>query len=460
MEKQYDVIIVGGGPGGYVSAIRASQFGMSVALIETHKLGGTCLNIGCIPTKALYKSAIAFSEAKCMAKYGVHVTNAQLDFETVIHQKDEIVSRLVSGVEFLLKRGKVDIFYDFAVLIDGHTVALSESDRRLCGKNIILATGSHNAVPPVPGLNGTRVIGSTEALCLTTLPESMIVIGGGVIGLELGAIFQSFGTQVTVIEMLSRLLVNMDAECSGFLEKKLKGSGMNVLTNAKVVSVSDTNGKKEVCYETDGRVRCCQSDYVLVATGRAPNSSNMGLEKCGVCMTKGWINVNEFMQTNIPSVYAIGDVTGNPALAHAAYEAGVVAVEHMNGKIRPMDFTKIAKTVFVKPELSAVGMTEEAANAAGYDVCVGKFPLSANGKALSMRAGEGFVKVVSEKKDHRILGVHIAGADAAELIATAANWMEAELTLEAIAEMVFPHPSLSEALKEACLATMGRALHS
>lgn len=456
----YDLIVVGGGPAGYVAAIRGSQLGLKTAVMEREHMGGTCLNVGCIPTKALYQTAKLMCEIARGEEFGIRVPKGEVDFPAVIARKDRVVSRLVGGVRHLMKKYKVDVITGNAAFADPHTLA-DAAGKRYTAKFILIATGSHNSLPPIPGIDGKNVIDSTEALSLKELPEELVIVGGGVIGAELGNIFAAFGSKVTILEMLPQLIRGTSQTCADSLEKGLKDAGVRVELSAAVKRIEDRQGRKLVTFEKDGTEQSVQAQYVLVATGRAPTTGALALEKAGVkTAPKGWIEVNDRMQTNVTHIYAAGDVTGRGMLAHTAYEAGSVAVENMAGHDRAMSFDAVPKVVFTAPEISWVGMTEEEATQAGFKPITGVFSMAANGKALAEGETEGFVKVVSESEYHRVLGVQIVGASASEIVTTAASLIAQECGLEDVAATIYPHPSVSEALREACLVALGQAIHS
>lgn len=461
MEKEYDLIIIGGGPAGYVAAIRAAQLGLKTAVIEKTHLGGTCLNVGCIPTKTLFQSAEAAETVKRSEFYGVTADFRNIDFKKVMSRKDAVVAQLVGGVKYLLKKNKIDVIMGTAQFIAPKKIKNVNTGTIYAGKNILIAVGSENATPPIPGIDGRNIMGSTELLALDKLPESIAIIGGGVIGSEFANILGTFGVKVVVIEMLPKLLANMDEECSALIEQEFSAKGISVLTNTKVIAVSDGKvGGKEVVCEKNGSKFNVTVEYVLVAVGRKPCTANLGLQTTGIKTEKGFITVNDKMETSVAGVYAAGDVTGRSFLAHAAYEEGTIAVENIKGADRAMNFKAIPQVVFVETELAAVGLNEQDAKAAGYEVIVGKFKFDSNGKALAMGKNKGFVKVISEKENHEILGIHIAGPNASELITIGASLLAMEALLEDVVNTIYPHPSVSEAIREACMDALGCAVHA
>lgn len=461
MSKKYDLIVVGGGPAGYVGAVRGAQLGMKTLVIEKGRLGGVCLNAGCIPTKALYQSAEAAETVKHAALCGVKADYRGVDFSAVMERKDRVVSQLVKGVDYLMKKNRVSVQAGTARFTGPKALTLAETGEVFEAEYILVAAGSENAVPPVPGLDGKNVMGSTELLSIAELPESLAIVGGGVIGCEFAGIMSSFGVEVTVIEMLPRLLANLEEDCGRLTEAEFRAKGITVRTDTRVKSVRDCDGeKKTILCEKAGEEFEVTASAVLTATGRKPCTGGLGLEAAGIRTERGYIAVDDRMETSVKGIFAAGDVTGRSFLAHAAYEEAAVAVENMRGADRCMRFSAIPKAVFVDPEISSVGMSEQEAIAAGYDVLTGIFNMAANGKALAMGKSSGVVKVVSEKKNHEILGVHMAGPCASELVTVGTSLIAMEALLEDVAETVYPHPSVSEAIREACLSALGRAVHA
>jgi len=458
--KTYDLMVIGGGPAGYVAAIRAAQLGLQTAVLEREHLGGTCLNVGCIPTKTLFQSAEVANTIRDSGKYGIQSALSGVDFSAVIQRKNGVVKQLVNGVGYLLKKNKVDVILGEAKLLSAKQVKDTKSGRVYQTKNILIATGSSNAVPPIPGLKGERVIDSTDLLSLQDMPKSLAVIGGGVIGCEFASILNAFGCQVTVIEMLPHLLGNMDSALAEATAKQFAKEHIRVELGAKVKSVGDQGGQKVVTYEKNGAEGTVTAEYVLVSTGRKANSAGLGCEELGIRMDRGFIQVDSHMRTSVSGIYAAGDITGQGMLAHTAFEGGTVAVENIAGGNRELNLNAVPKVVFVDNEVASVGMTEEEARAAGYDVLVGNFNLVGNGKSLAMGKNEGFVKIVSEKKDHAILGMHMEGPCAAELVTVGTQLIASELLLEDVECTIYPHPAVAEAIREACLDALGRAIHA
>lgn len=460
MSAIYDLVIVGGGPAGYVAGIRAGQLGLKTLILEKEYLGGTCLNVGCIPTKALFQSAEVASTVRESAPYGIQSSLNGVDFPTVMDRKNGVVKKLVGGVAFLLKKHKVEVVAGEAKLLSATQVQDIKTGTVYQTKNILIATGSSNAAPPFPGLHGERVIDSTDLLSLQTMPKSLAIIGGGVIGCEFASILNAFGCQVTVVEMLPHLLGNMDSSLANAAAQQFTKAGIRVELGAKVLSIGDQGAEKLVTYEKDGAKGTVQAEYVLVSTGRKANSAGLGCEALGIRMERGYIQVDGHMRTSVPGIYAAGDITGQGMLAHTAFEGGTVAVENMAGIDRELHLNAVPKVVFVDNEIASVGMTEEEAKAAGYDVVVGTFQLSADSKAVAMGKTEGFVKIVSEKKDHLILGMHMEGPSASELVTLGAQIIASELLLEDVEQTIYPHPAVSEAIREACLDALDRPIHA
>ena len=457
-ENRYDLIVIGGGPGGYVAAIRAAQLGMTTAVMEKEHLGGTCLNGGCIPTKTLFQSAEVANTVRESARYGIGSALTGVDFPAVMRRKDGVVKQLVNGVGYLLKKNKVDF-------LPGEAKLLSASEVKLGGKvyrtrNILIATGSSNAAPPIPGLKGERVIDSTQLLALKTLPKSMVIIGGGVIGCEFASILAAFGCKITVVEMLPHLLGGMDRSLADAVARQFTDAGIQVELGARVKSVCDQGMEQAVVFEKNGAEGTVSAEYVLVSTGRKANSAGLGCEELGIRMERGFIQVDSHMRTSVPGIYAAGDITGQGMLAHTASEGGVVAVENMAGIDRELRLNAVPKVVFVDKEVASVGMTREEAERAGMDIVTGTFSLAGNGKSLAMGKNQGFVTVVADREHHAILGLHMMGPCASELVALGTQMIASELLLEDVECAIYPHPAVAEAIREACLDALGRVVHA
>ncbi len=460
------IIIIGGGPGGYVAAIRAAQLGAEVTLVEKQHLGGTCLNIGCIPTKCLLTSAeLAENIRSRSAELGIDVPEFSVNFAQVIKHKNDISRQLTSGVSGLLRANKVKVVDGEAKFTAPGTISVTKADgskETMKADAIIIATGSVNSKPPIPGLADTPgVIDSTGALSLEELPQSMIVIGAGVIGLEIACAYAAFGTKITVVEAASTVLPMLDGDIADIGMKHIRKMGMDVHMECPVKSVEPCgDGVAVICGSKDGDVKFT-ADKALVAVGRRANTASLELEAGGIANDRGRIIVNERMQTNVPGVYAIGDcVLGYAQLAHTASAMGEVAAENICG----MDAVYNEKTnptcVYIEPEAAAVGLTEEQCKAKGIDYIVGKFPMAGNGKALILNGGEGMVKIISEPKYGEILGVHIIGPRATDLISEAAIAIGSELTVDELISTIHSHPTVTEAVREAALDVYGRCVHA
>lgn len=460
-----DILFLGAGPGGYVGALRAGRLGARVVIIEKEHVGGTCLNVGCIPTKALLSTVEVVQHVKHAQEFGISVQGYSVDFGKMMERKDKIVQQLRKGVEFLLKKDKVRLVRGIGKLLDAHTVEVTASDgktEKITSRNIVIATGSVPALVPLSGLEiGESVWTSTELLSATAVPKRMLVVGGGYVGLEFGYTFASLGTDVTVVEMLPQIAGTMDREVAAELEKTLKKGGLKILTNTTVVGAEDIPGGKRVKIKgPDGKEDQIEVEKVLISVGRKPFTEGIGLETLGIKNERGRIIVDDRMQTNIPGVYAIGDCIGNPMLAHAASHEGLVAVANCMGHDERMDYRAVPGVIFTHPEVASVGLTEEEAREQhGDDVRVGKFPYSINGKAMGMGERDGFAKVIADAKYGEVLGVHIIGPHATDMIAEAVVAIQSEATIDDIAASIHPHPTLSEPIHEAALDTMGMALH-
>lgn len=454
------IIIIGGGVGGYVAAIRAAQLGTHVILVEKDSLGGTCLNRGCIPTKALLQSTAVFSLAKKAATFGVRIDQVSLDFLSAMRWKDATVKRLVGGVGSLMRKNKIDVVKGTGTIVDPKMVKVIETGEEIRGDNIIIATGSKPSSLQIEGGDEPGVMTSDDALAMEQLPQSLLIIGGGAIGLEFAQIFNEMGAKVTVVEMMPHILPNEDAEIAGVLEQILEEQSIEIFTGATVTGIAGTKDKqKKVSFAGANGKEEQTVEKVLVAVGRAPNTDNLEIEKLGFKVDKGRIVVNERMETSIPGIYAIGDVVGRMMLAHVASEEGKCAVENMMGLERRVNYKAIPRCVYTLPEVAAVGLTEAEARKKYSDIKIGKFPFLASGRALTLNETKGLVKFVVGAEFGEILGVHIVGHEASELIAEASFAMQAEVTHEGIASCVHAHPTLSEAIMEAALAVRGRSIN-
>jgi dihydrolipoamide dehydrogenase len=461
--SEREIVIIGGGPGGYVAAIRAAQLGAKVTLIEKDELGGTCTNWGCIPTKALLRGVELLESLEGVKDFGIQVGQVAVDFSKLMARKDRAVKTLVSGVGGLMKSNGIEVIKGKARLISPQKIeVVDEKQQKVTyqARKIIIATGSVSADLPIPGAKLAGVIDSDGALQLTHIPESMVIIGGGPIGLEFGTIFAALGTKVTILEMLPQILPSEDPEVASALDKSLKRFKILTLPGCRVKEITTgSEGKGKVVALTGEGEKAFEAQYVLVAVGRKPNIEGLGLQEVGVRFSKKGIEVNEKMETSIPGVYAIGDVTGQWLLAHFASAQGEVAAENAMGHEVLMDSRVVPRCVYTLPEVAAVGLTEKQAQEAGYELKVGRFPFAGNGKATVIGERNGFVKMVAETKYDEILGVHIFGPHATDLIGEAVLAMRLEGTAEDIAQTIHPHPTLTEAMKEAALDVDGRAIH-
>ncbi|MCA0366039.1 MAG: dihydrolipoyl dehydrogenase [Bacteroidetes bacterium] len=460
---QYDVVILGSGPGGYVTAIRASQLGMKVAVIEKENLGGICLNWGCIPTKALLKSAQVFQYIQHAKDYGITVGEASADFSAVIARSRGVADGMSKGVQFLMKKNKINIIDGYGKVIPGKKVEVTAKDgskSTVEGKNIIIATGARaRQLPNVP-IDGEKVIDYRKAMSLATQPKSMVVIGSGAIGVEFAYVYASMGTKVTIVEFMPNIVPVEDEEISKELAKHYKKLGVEVHVNSSVEKV-DISGKGCVStVKTPSGEITIESDVVLSAAGITANIENIGLEDVGIATDRGKILVDKYYQTNVPGYFAIGDVVPGQALAHVASAEGIICVEKIAGHHpQPLNYNNIPGCTYCTPEIASVGYTEKAAKEAGYEIKVGKFPFTASGKAKAAGAPEGFVKVIFDAKYGEWLGCHMIGTNVTEMIAEAVVARNLETTGMEILKSVHPHPTMSEAIMEAAAAAYGEVIH-
>jgi dihydrolipoamide dehydrogenase len=464
----YDVVVIGSGPGGYPAAIRASQLGLKVAIIEKESLGGVCLNWGCIPTKALLKSAQVNEYLKHSADYGVNATGSA-DFNAVIKRSRGVADKMSKGVTFLMKKNKIDVINGFGKIKAKGQVEVTAADgskQVVEGKYIIIATGGRSRELPNLKQDGQKVIGYREAMSLTWQPKSMIIVGSGAIGVEFAYVYNSMGTKVTIVEFLPRIVPVEDEDISKELEKQYKKIGISVLTNSSVESVDTTGaGVKATVKKQDGSTEVLEADIVLSAVGVVANLEGIGLEENGIKAEKGRVIVDKYQQTSVAGIYAIGDCSPGQALAHVASKEGINAAEHIGYLEKKfhhlpeaIDYNNIPGCTYCTPEISSVGYTEKAAKEAGYDIKVGKFPFIASGKAVAAGATDGFVKVIFDAKYGEFLGCHMIGGSVTDLIAEAVVARKLETTAHEILNAVHPHPTLSEALKEAVAAAYGEAI--
>lgn len=461
--SEKDIVIIGGGPGGYVAAIKAARLGGKITLVEKEELGGICLNWGCMPTKALLHGVELLESLEVGKEFGIQASAVTVDFGRMSARKDRVVKTLVSGVAGLMKSNGIEVIKGKAKLISPQKVQIMDekSQSTVCSaRKIILATGSVSAWLPIPGANLPRVIDSTGALQLTRVPESMVIIGAGPIGLEFGTIFAALGAKVTILELLSQILPGEDGEVASALDKSLKRYKIQTWTQSEVKEIASAAGEKlKVVALTGEGEKSFEAEVVLMAVGRKPNLEDLGLKEAGVQFSKKGIEINSRMETNIPGVYAIGDVTGKWLLAHFAFAQGEVAAENAMGHDAQLDSRVVPRCVYTLPEVASVGMTEKQAQEAGYELKVGRFPFAANGKATVLGDRTGFVKIVAEAKYGEVLGVNVFGPHATDLIGEAVLAMRLEGTAQDIAQSIHPHPTLTEALKEAALDVDGMAVH-
>ncbi len=465
----YDVIVLGSGPGGYPAAIRASQLGFKVAIIEKESLGGVCLNWGCIPTKALIKSAQVYEYMKHSANYGINATGVQHDFGAVVKRSRGVADKMSKGVQFLMKKNKIDVVMGYGKIKAKGQVEVTAADgskQIVEAKHIVIATGGRSRELPNLPQDGKKVIGYREAMVLPDQPKTMIVVGSGAIGVEFAYVYNSMGTKVTIVEFMPRIVPVEDEDISKELEKQYKKQGIDIMTNASVESVDTSgNGVKALVKKQDGSTIILEADILLSAVGVIANIENIGLEENGIKTEKGRVVVDKYQQTSVPGIYAIGDCSPGQALAHVAAKEGINAAEHI-GYIEKkfhhapeaMDYNNIPGCTYCIPEIASVGYTEKAAKDAGFEVKVGKFPFMASGKASAAGATEGFVKVIYDAKYGEFLGCHMIGTNVTEMIAEAVVARKLETTAHEILNAVHPHPTMSEGLKEATAAAYGEAI--
>ena len=463
MSKKYDLLVLGSGPGGYVAAIRASQLGLKVGVIEKEALGGICLNWGCIPTKALLKSANVFEYISHSEDYGITVKDAKADLSAMVKRSRGVADGMSKGIQFLFKKNKIDAIMGFGKLVAGKKVEVKGEDGKVetySADHIIVATGGRSRELPAMPIDDKKIIGYRKALVLDTLPKKMVVVGSGAIGVEFAYFYNTIGVEVTIVEYLPNIVPLEDEEVSKTLARSFKKSGINIMTGSEVTNV-DTKGKGcKVTVKTKKGEEVIDCDVVLSAVGISTNLDGIGLEDVGVATDKGKIIVDDYYKTNIPGVYAIGDIVHGPALAHVASAEGIICVEKIAGQSpEPLDYGNIPGCTYCSPEVASVGYTEASAKEAGYEVKVGKFPFSASGKASAAGAKEGFVKVIFDAKYGEFLGAHMIGNNVTEMIAEVVAARKLETTGHEIIKTVHPHPTMSEAVMEAAAAAYDEVIH-
>ncbi len=464
----YDLIIIGSGPGGYVAAIRASQLKMKVAVIERAELGGICLNWGCIPTKSLLKSAQVFEYLTHASDYGISISgDVKPDFSAIVSRSRNVANGMSKGVQFLFKKNNIEHLKGYGRLaginkaeVEVEVEAPDRTRKKYSSRNVILATGARSKELPNLKQDGKKIIGYREAMTLEKLPESMLVVGSGAIGSEFANFYQSLGTNVTLVEFLPRIVPVEDEEVSKQLERSFKKIKMKVMTNSTVESVDTSKEKCVVTIKTPKGQEVAEADIVLSAVGITANIEDIGLEKAGVKTDKGKVVVDDYYQTSVPGIFAIGDIVHGPALAHVASAEGIICVEKIAGlNVEPLDYKNIPGCTYTNPEIASCGLTEAAAREAGYDIKVGKFPFTASGKASASGAKDGFIKLIFDSAYGELLGAHMIGANVTEMIAEIVVARKLETTAHEIIKSVHPHPTMSEAIMEAAAAAYGEVIH-
>ena len=462
MSKFYDLVVLGSGPGGYVTAIRASQLGLKTAIIEKENLGGVCLNWGCIPTKALLKSAEVFEYLKKASDFGLKIEKYDKDFNAVVNRSRSVADKMSKGVHFLMKKNKIEVLNGHGKLLKNKKILIKNNNEEveISADKIIIATGSRSRVIDTIPQNGKNIIGYREAMTLSEQPKELVIVGSGAIGIEFAYFFNSMGTKVTIIEYLDRILPNEDEEISSFLEKNFKKNGINILTSTKVLNVIDKNKDVTVEIENKNGKKTLTVNKVLSAIGIKSNIENIGIEDVGISVDKDKIIVDEFYNTNIPGYYAIGDITNGPSLAHVASAEGILCVEKITGKdVEPIDYENIPGCTYCNPEVASVGLTEKKALEKGYKIKIGKFPFSASGKAQTSGKSEGFIKVIFDAKYGEWLGCHMVGAGVTDMIAEAVLGRKLETTGHEVLKSIHPHPTMSEAVMEAVADAYDEVIH-
>ncbi|MFC1950152.1 dihydrolipoyl dehydrogenase [Chloroflexota bacterium] len=460
--EEKDIVIIGGGPAGYVAAIRASQLGGKITLVEGNKLGGICLNTGCIPTKFLLHSAELYESTKTIGQYGISITGAKYDLAEIQVQKNRVISTLVAGVQSLLEGNKVEIIKGQAKFTSPKQLEIDSGQREkqvIQAKKVIIATGSKSVALPIPGADSPDIMNTWELLNLDHLPKSLVMIGGGVVGVEMATILAKLGCKVTIVEMMPHILPTQDAELASILGDALKEDSVEIYCGARVSRIEGTKGDKSVILSEGEKEQKLEAETVAVSVGQKPNIEDLGLDEAGVAVNKSAIQVNKSMETSVPNIYAAGDAIGGLMLAYVAMDEGMIAAENAMGRDSKIDYQAIPQCIFTLPSLASVGLTEEEAIAQGHEIRIGRFPFVASGMAVILGEQRGLVKIITEQKYDQILGVHIIGPRATDLIPEATLAMKLECTPQEIVATMHAHPTLSEALREAALDVTGETIH-
>ncbi len=463
--KEYDIVVIGAGPGGYVAAIRSAQLGLKTAIIEKKWLGGVCLNVGCIPSKALLKNAEIARTLREEAKdYGIQGDNISIDYGIAVKRSRRVSDRLTRGVSFLMKKNKIDVYEGSALLKEKDVVEITLNDGKkeeLKSRNVILASGAHPFILPGWNYDGKRILTYEDAILQEKLPKSVVIIGAGAIGAEFATVWSSYGAKVSIVEMLPNILPLEDEDLSTELQKAFQKRGIEIFTAHRVETIEPTAKGVKITVTHEGETKTLEAEQALVAVGFKANTENLGLEKVGVALDqRGFINVDEHMATNVPGIWAVGDVTGKLLLAHAASAMGIHCVETIKGlKPRSIDFGMIPSATYCYPQVASFGLTEKQAKEAGKDIKIGKFPFQANGKSLGLGESNGFVKIIVDAKYGELLGAHMIGPEVSELLPELTLAQQSELTIEELAHNIHAHPTLSEAIMEAAEDALGHAIH-
>ena len=456
----FDLVVIGAGPGGYVAAIRAAQLGLNTAIIERDAVGGVCLNWGCIPSKSLLRNAQVLNTVKNAKAFGIQYDNLSIDFNSAIDRSRQVVSRLTTGVEYLLKKNSVELIKGNAVLEDSRTISIAESNRSLTTDNVIIATGARQRSLPSMPIDHETVITSKDALNLRNLPEKIVIIGAGATGVEFSHIYNSYGVEVVLIELMDRIVPNEDEEISAELQKSFNDKGIQSIIGASVESIETSMGQATVNIQSETDTSSINCDKVLVAVGVQANTDGIGLENTGVVTDKGFISVGPNMETNVTGIYAIGDVTGQMLLAHVASAQAVTAAEYIGGINPPqLDYGLMPKAIYCEPQIASFGLTETQAKEQGISIKIGKFPFAASGKAIALAETDGLIKLIVDDEIGEIIGAHMIGSEVTELLGELSMVRLLEGTSTELGWLVHPHPTISETLKEAALDTFGEAIH-